>query len=382
METPATETDYFLVIDGQKYGPFQLAALIDAGMEHDTLVWWGGSASWRQAGNIPKLAALLKAERRRRVAARRAERLPAPGPIRQLGRASLLANVPAAAMFIASSTLLLTSLVLGTIAANSVGPPPAQANEGLLRAARWLLVVGVCGSVLGLPLFLLEAVFIGRLVWRCRTVVRTAAVSYRDDGASLNLADLEDLAHTDLGGPALPTFDYEDLLLLFRAGAMPGGMAGLHLLAALVLGTLFLMGAPTILCLSRPQMAAQVKTLVVLLAIYAAVHLPLVIAMLCTVYRTGYGLNAVIDVYRLKVPWAPIALGFWTALCGGLLMTGPFSLVFFVLLAIWARRTSESAAGICDPISRELIAVPLATKLSGEPAPRDPGSWSEASRRS
>lgn len=378
METPDTEVQYFLVIDGRQCGPFPLAALIDAGMQHDSPVWWQGLESWPLAGKIPKLAVLLKAERRRRQAARRAERLPAPDPVRWLGWAAVLANVPTAAVFFAGSTLLLTSVVLWTIAANSGGRPPVQPNVGLLRTAWWLLVAGLGGTVLGLPLLVVEAVFIGRLVCQCRAVVRMAAPSHRDDDASLDLSDLRELGNADFGGPSLPMFDLTDLQWL----AQPGGAVGLQLMIALVLAAFCLLVGPMTVFLARPQMAAQLITLVVLLAVYGAVHLPLVITMLLTVYRTGYGLNHVIDVYRLKVPWAPITLGFWTAICGMLLMAGPFSLVFFILLAIWTRRTSETAARICDEDCREVIAVPLPPKVPVEAAPRDTGLWSEASRRS
>ena len=74
----------------------------------------------------------------------------------------------------------------------------------------------------------------------------------------------------------------------------------------------------------------------------------------------GYiGLNETIDHYRLRVPWAPIGLSFCTAIFGVLLMAGPLSAVFFVLVAIWARRTSETAAMICDAEARAIIGAPL-----------------------
>jgi hypothetical protein len=155
-------------------------------------------------------------------------------------------------------------------------------------------------------------------------------------------------------------------------GIKGGGLA-LFALVALVLLTLFVLVAPLLVCMMKPELAVPVVSVVVLLVIYGAVHLPIVVFLLLTIYRTGFALNQVIDeyrLYRLKIRWAPIGLGFGTALCGMLLMAGPLSLFFFILLAIWVRKTSHTAAMICDPESRECIAVPLPKEPSAKPAPK------------
>ena len=267
-----------------------------------------------------------------------------------------------------SGTVLCISPVLQIIATNSVRPPAVGPNEVLLRIARWLFIGGLAGTVLCLPLLILDAIVIGRLIWVCRTVVQRAVPSLREEQVSLDLAgDLTELGNTDLGGPSLPTFEFRGPLLLVDH---PAGSAGLRVMLPLVGGTFLLMAAPMIFCLASPVLIVLAIFLAVLIFIYAAVHIPIVLALLMTIYRIGFSLNHVIDLYRLKVPWAPIGLAWWTAICGILTMAGPLSLAFFALLAIWTRRTSESAARICDPDSRALIAVPLPMKAPPDrPAP-------------
>jgi hypothetical protein len=80
------------------------------------------------------------------------------------------------------------------------------------------------------------------------------------------------------------------------------------------------------------------------------IFLPLYGPFGLSIYRVGYGLNNVVDRYRLcdhGVPWAPIPLGFFTAVSGLLLVAGPLSLAFFILLPIWVFRTARVAAAIC-----------------------------------
>jgi hypothetical protein len=376
METIETELKYFLVVDGEKRGPFPLDDLIDAGMRFETPVWWEGLESWPLAGKIPKLNALLKAEQRRRIAVRRAERLPEPEPIRRLGWLSVLANVPAAAMFFLSGSALLTALVLVMITDSPAGPAAAPPSPVMMRTTWGLIIGGAAGTVLGLPLFILEAVFIGRLVWQCRAVVLAAAPNHKEDRASLGelAGDLTELGNVDVGGPSLPTFELNDLFMMLiprygllggGCGAM-GGASALMLTLAIVGGSVCLMVGPALFCLLRPQMLVRMIILAVVMAVYLVIHVPVVATLLASVNRTGYGLNHVKDTYRLKVPWAPIGLSYWTSMCGMLVMAGPFSLLFFIFLAIWARKTSEVAAQICDVDSRNLIATPLPPKLPPE----------------
>jgi GYF domain 2 len=366
METPEAETLYFLLIDDQKSGPFLLSELVGAGMQAESLVWWQGLESWARAGKIPKLAALLDADRRERQAARRADRLPDPEPLRRLGRLCLLANLPTAVLFFAGSTALLAALVLWAIVQNTTGPPPARPNEVLVLTATVLFFFGLAATGLGMPCFILEAVFIAGLVRQCGALVRAAVP--REPTGERPLSDYlfglpKWLSGLSVSGPGLP-----DPIWLTVLGMQGGGLA-LTGLAGLVIFTLVVMVAPLIFCLMKPELAMQLVSVVVLFLIYAAVHVPIVICSLCTIYRTGFSLNRVIDLYRLKVPWAPIGLGFWTSICGMLILAGPFSLVFFILLAICARQTSETAAMICDPESRDRIAVPLAKEPPLKPAP-------------
>src|SRR5262249_20386433 len=132
-------------------------------------------------------------------------------------------------------------------------------------------------------------------------------------------------------------------------------------------GSVCLMVGPAAFCLMRPQMFGHVITFVVAMVIYGAIHFPMMVILMLTVNRTGYGLNHVIDIYRLRIPWAPIGISFWAALCGLLMMAGRFGLAFFVLLALWEWKTSEAAARICAPDSRAIIAIPLPPK----PAPKE-----------
>ena len=109
METSETEILYFLEVNGEKRGPFRLSGLIDAGMRPDSMIWWEGLESWARAGKIPKFAALLKDDRRERLAAQRAARLPEPGPIRSLRSLGLVTNGLAALFCLVGSTALWTA---------------------------------------------------------------------------------------------------------------------------------------------------------------------------------------------------------------------------------------------------------------------------------
>jgi hypothetical protein len=54
---PATR--FYLVIDGQRKGPFALEELPERGLEHDTLVWHTGLSEWLRADKIPALREVL-----------------------------------------------------------------------------------------------------------------------------------------------------------------------------------------------------------------------------------------------------------------------------------------------------------------------------------
>src|SRR6516165_6173778 len=157
METSEVEIEYFLEVNGQKRGPFRLSGLIDAGMQPDSMIWWEGLESWARAGKIPKFAALMKQDRLERIAARRAARLPEPGPIRRLGHICLMAMLPAAGVCFAGSTALWTSVVIWLIILNT---PLPERSEGLVLSGNVLFFAGFLGSLLGIACFIAAVVFI------------------------------------------------------------------------------------------------------------------------------------------------------------------------------------------------------------------------------
>src|SRR5262245_26492396 len=46
---------FYMVMDGQRKGPFPLEELAAQGLERDTLVWHTGLHDWRQADRVPAL---------------------------------------------------------------------------------------------------------------------------------------------------------------------------------------------------------------------------------------------------------------------------------------------------------------------------------------
>jgi hypothetical protein len=386
METSEVEIEYFLEVNGQKRGPFRLSGLIDAGMQPDSMIWWEGLESWARAGKIPKFAALMKQDRLERIAARRAERLPEPGKVRRLGHICLMAMLPAAVVCLVGSTVLWASLIICLLIANAEGPPAAGPSEGLVTTGTVLFFAGVLGSVLGLASFIAVAVFVFRFALKCRDIVRAAAPSHRDEKVDLSgLA--QELGNESIGGPSLPQIPdltAVDLLELSLWSMLPYGRYGLMRWGAkkgvgleiLMLGplsfTLILaLALPIFVCLVKPDFIVQIFGITVTAGVYFALHLPIVVLLLWLTYRPGLALNHVKDLYQLKVPWAPVGLAFWTAICGMLLLAGPFSIVFFILLAIWARSISETAAQICGEDSRQRIATPLPEEAPTKKAAAD-----------
>src|SRR5262245_27769371 len=50
---------FYMVIDGQRRGPFALEELPEHGLEHDTLAWHTGMSEWLRADQVPALREVL-----------------------------------------------------------------------------------------------------------------------------------------------------------------------------------------------------------------------------------------------------------------------------------------------------------------------------------
>ena len=53
---------YYIGIDNQQLGPFEVHQLLSNGLTPDTLVWCNGMAGWEMAKNVPELAGLFIAQ--------------------------------------------------------------------------------------------------------------------------------------------------------------------------------------------------------------------------------------------------------------------------------------------------------------------------------
>ncbi len=52
---------YYLAVNGQQFGPFEINQLIPNGMTQNTMVWTEGMPSWAPASSLPELAHLFAA---------------------------------------------------------------------------------------------------------------------------------------------------------------------------------------------------------------------------------------------------------------------------------------------------------------------------------
>lgn len=254
-------------------------------------------------------------ERRLRKAERKAEQLPDPETFGKLRLAILLVDGAAAVNFVIGTLALLTALVLRLA---SVG------------GASIVMMAGVLPTVLGLALFPVEAALVGAFLMRCYRIVKVLTPGHEDHSAM----SLADCAHEAWNGIPFLHQDNEDTDQFSKQLAAEYG--GLPFLA----GAMLMVPAVVVMCF----------TLGPIMLIFLAMYLPFALL----IYRLGYRLNTVVDHYRLcdhGIQWAPIGLGFSTALSGLGLLAGPLSGVFFVLLPIWVFRTAEVAASICraDP---------------------------------
>jgi hypothetical protein len=229
-----------------------------------------------------------------------------------------------------------------------------------------LFIAGLLGSLLGLGCFVVEAVFLRRLVSQCRGLVEAASPSRPSEKQSQDPAGLSKELGNQAVSLALPPvlgvedMDTEGLTVLVFYRILPA--IGLLIFVAVIILL------PLGICLFKPELAGMLIAIVVMIVIYCGIHLPTVVFLLMNTTRSGPALNHVIVRYRLKVPWAPVGLAFWTALSGILMLAGPFSLAFFGLLALWTWQTSRTAAMICRPESRQRIGAALPEEKAEKPA--------------
>lgn len=335
MATSDGEARYYIQVRGIEDGPFRLRELLEEAVERDTPVWVKDSPDWRPAQDLPEVAALLDDQwQRQRKAAQKAERLPDPEAFGKLRLLILCANIATDVFFVIASTALLTSLVLLFTAE---------------RAARIAMLVGVVPMILAVPLLAVEAGLLGAFLWNCLRVAKVLAPG-EDRNTEFSWRDWIQLALDDSG---VTSEDVDEQRLMTRAKVA--------------------------VMLSLPAILLLCVVLGPILAVFLALYCPFGIL----IYRLGYRLDMVVDRYRLHshgVPWAPIKLGFWTALAGLLLLIGPLGAPFFVLLPIWVHRTAAVATAICrtDPARfvkkkppPELPAAPTASPFD---VPTDAGA--------
>jgi len=120
------EPIYYLFIDEQKCGPYRADELLDAGLEDDTLVWYAGREGWVRADKLVKLHDLLelgrkarKERKQRRKIQRQVAQLPEPDVLQKWSRTAIICNMPAGALYVFGTALLLAACVLFFIGASA-----------------------------------------------------------------------------------------------------------------------------------------------------------------------------------------------------------------------------------------------------------------------
>jgi hypothetical protein len=305
------EPRYYVEVDGKPDGPFRVSELALAGVGRDTLLCPAASGEWLPAHELPDVATSLDGHwRRLDKAERKGRRLPDPAIFGKLRLAIYCIDGVGGFFFAVGSTVLLVSLMLAFTTTGS--------------AARITMLIGLVPALLGLVLLVIGAAAVGAFLWNGLRVVKVLTPG-EDVDAEVNLADWLRWDVRGLGDHAVT-----GLLL---------GRNFVQLLPIL----LFIIPFVLVYCIIA---IAFSPVMVMFLILYAPLGM--------MINRLGYRLDIVIGRYRLrdhKVPWAPINLGFFTALSGLLLLMGPLSIAFFILLPIWVHRTAEVAAAICrvDP---------------------------------
>jgi hypothetical protein len=322
------EPIYYLLLDEQKCGPYRADELLDAGLEDGTLVWYAGRENWVRADKLVKLHDVLEAGRKerkerkqRRKFQRQVAKLPEPEVLQKWSRIAVIFSVPAGAVYVIGTVVLLVALILFLSGASD------QPNRGPSTATWVTGVVGLAFTGLGGLLTAIELGALAALTWNCRRIVQV--ISPRGQASQIDgravVQDMIDAADVseNIDGSVVMVVVIVLIIIL--------GPFGAFLLLTAFSAVLFVLLVPLIV-----------------FAICAAVFLALYIWLGFSIYRLGFGLNRVADECRYKVPWAPVTLAFLVSLCGLLIPFGPLSVPFFVLAPIWARKIAATAIGICE----------------------------------
>jgi hypothetical protein len=325
------DKQYFLVVDGEKLGPYQRDQLIEAGMERDSLVWFEGCTVWVRAGKIPDLATLLDEQRKARKQLRKERRtvrkLPAPGTVRWLFRAAMCAHVPTTLFYVLGTTSLLTAIILGFILDYELeGARRPEAT--LARVYTILLYTGLITCGVALPCAITEAVLMVIFVRQCRRIVN--AVSPDAEEESLISEVLQGFSIALPFEDAGPAFFF--LWLAF----------GILALCICVAAIIFLL--------------AFALAMVALLAVGA-----IYITVANQINKLTHGLNRVLEHYQMDVPRLSVRLSYLTSLSALLLIFGPLSIALFVLLPIWAYKTAAVAIEISERRREAVEGPPVRT---------------------
>jgi GYF domain 2 len=359
---------YYLIIDGEKCGPFRKDDLLDAGMDGDTLVWYAGRDGWIRADKLVLFDELLKQERKaikqKRKVQRKIAQLPDPEKLRRWSRTAIMVNMPAGALYVVGTALLIAAMVV-SIVGDSGGPndPPSR----ILIIVTWVLfVAGMLATGLAVVLIGIELGLMAAFTWSCRRIVRV--LSPRGDKAQISahgfFQDIFDMVNI----PGAGVIESTDMT----------NVSDLRFLWAFSLLAL-LMGAPCLVVVA--VVVARAIYYLIALACFivcAIVFLVPYIIVAFSIYRLGFGLNRIVNDCKIQAPWAPVTLAFWVALCGLLIVLGPLSVPFFVLAPIWLRKVTVTVVAICEQ-SIDAVEGPVAPALSAAPPAADeqPG-WNKA----
>ena len=155
--------DYYIVINGQKAGPFPESELLNHGLTANTPVWCEGMADWQNASTVPALAHFFNA--------------PQPTPCYQTPTPNYApgqptyqnAPIPPKSWLVESILVTLFCClplgIVGIIKASSVtslysAGNYAGAEQASKDAGRWTKIGFLCGAI-GIILYVIFIVIIG-----------------------------------------------------------------------------------------------------------------------------------------------------------------------------------------------------------------------------